>query len=56
MASYCLPQAKAWHSLEKQREKYGTEPEVLGHSSSTVGQFVFHVCEHGSFLVKKSGV
>jgi hypothetical protein len=56
MASYCLPRAKAWHSLEKESAQYGPEPKVLVRSSSTVGQLFFHVCGNCSAPVKNSGV
>jgi hypothetical protein len=56
MASYCLSQDKAWHSLKKESAQHGPKTKVLVCSSSATGQLFFHTCEHRGALVKYGGM
>jgi hypothetical protein len=56
MALYCLPRAKARHSLKEERTQYSPKPKVLVPSSMIVDELFLHACKHGSAPVKNNGI
>jgi len=56
MASYCLPRAKAWHSIKEESTSYNPETEVLVRSPLTVSKLSFHARVHGSAPIKNNGI